>query len=154
MSSPPPTPSSDDLAWVRAQTNGATEYDDSQLTAVMEQWTCTDDDDGTVTLDRWAAAAMVLEGRLLAALQVPTTGVQQARSGDAVIEYHETGGSTWLLRTYIKRYWRQACPANRALMHPSGWRTLSVHSARRHALLLWPHSGIAINGPGFGIDSH
>jgi hypothetical protein len=147
-----PTPSADDLAFVRQQTNGAAEFTDEQLSTLMGQWTSTAEDE-TVTLDLWAAAAMVMEYRLLASMEDPRTGSSQARSGDSQVQYRETGGSTWLLRSYIRRYWRNADPANRALVHPSGWRVVDAETSRRWQILLSPLRGLAINGPGVGVDA-
>jgi hypothetical protein len=142
-----PTPTADDLALIRQRTNGATNWTDESLAQLASEWTITADDD-TVTLDLWAAAAMVLEYRLLQALENPVTGTAQARTGDALVGYRTAGASTYLLRSFIRRYWRAAHPANRARAHPSGWRTLDVQAASGwRRFLPATLEGAVVNGP-------
>lgn len=163
-SSPPVTITPDDLAWVRNQTNGAPGWTDDQLTVLCQQWTMQqevdvdspliiDSSEGilepTITVpDLWAAAAMVFEYRLLGLLQVSTTGAIDVRTGDATYRYKTAGDASWLLRSYIKRYWQRADPANRELAHPSGWRTADIGMPARYRLGNVLFGSQIVNGPG------
>jgi len=128
----PITITTDDLDFVRQQTNGAVGWDDDQLTLLAQAWLLHDENGALLTIpDLWAAAALVLEHRLLKLIDSPSIGSSDFRTGDATYKFLGPDHSHQLLRAYIKRYWQRADQLNRALMYPTGWRTVGVALSER-----------------------
>ena len=156
--SDPYVPTADDLAFVRSVTNDAPDWTDDQLTVLISNWTMLDVDGKTVIADRWAAAALVIEGILIKrTLDATQYGdASSVKTQDVAVSWKVSSNAA--IRALANRYWRMADPDNRFLRMPNGWRTLDVGTADRADLVQWPFGrnlplSAVVNGPDpFGTD--